>query len=336
MRVIVPCSQTGGVGKSTYAWNLAWCLARRYPGGKILFMDATKSQGTRSGRVFPEAEHENLGLGRVLNDIFSVMVDGVPFYKQADEISGAVERAKARLLASVRPVYGDFGKTMQIQVLPAASAFLSAVIETKWREPEEGFVMESLLKSIDSDFDFCVVDVTPDIGCKSVRSLLRVADAVVGIQSLKSKDTIQGIAQLLGVMEDTNASFTGIVANLFVPKRKQSKKALRILAEACKISGVPILGLMEDKGSVANCTEVHEVGTDIISGLYAELLTTTNNSERATLEEFERHLFTILDATLGERNPNITDQLWETYCEPFAKLEVTDDEGSHESTAASS
>ena len=313
MKVFVPVSQTGGVGKSTFSWNLSWRLAERFKGSRVLFIDATKSQGTRSGRIAPQAEIDGLGFGRVLNEVFSIIIDDIPFFRQQKEISDALTRASSHLKSYLVPVYGDKAQSLKIDVLPAASAYLTSVIKKKWHEPEEGLILGNLMQTLDNDYDFCVFDVTPDIGCVSFRSILRIADGVVGIESVKSIDTIQGISQLMQSFKDTQASFKGIVSNLYSPKRSQSKQALKILLDACLSESNPVIANVLDKASIANTTAIHPLESGIYSGLYAELRDTTNPSERSTLESFEDSLDRIIDSLTDLETVSIAQSLWDEY-----------------------
>ena len=148
MKVYVLVSQTGGVGKSTIAWALAWRIAATKPGARVLFIDQTKAQGTRSMRVAPQHEAEGKGLGKALNAVFSVILPKVPFSQQLDEIEAGVLRARKIVLESVVKVYSDPKLSHSLDVLPAASARLSAVIQDRWTEPEPGTILGKVLESL--------------------------------------------------------------------------------------------------------------------------------------------------------------------------------------------
>ena len=303
MRVYLLISQTGGVGKSTLAWALAWRLAAERKNAQVLFVDQTKAQGTRSMRVAPQHEAEGRGLGKALNAVFSVILTKVPFIQQLDEIEAGVKRARQIVLDSVVKVYSDQKLTYSLDVLPAASARLSAVIQEKWNEPEPGTILGKVLESLEDDYDYCIIDVTPDIECKSVRSAMTIADAVLSIQSVKSEDTIQGIAQLLGAVEDTHATFAGFIANMHNPRRKESNTALRVLQDACEETGLPLLAVIADKASISNITRVyHQPDREapdhkVISGLYAEIA--QDPASRKSLEAFGLDLDRFLAALEG-------------------------------------
>lgn len=292
MKVYVLVSQTGGVGKSTISWALAWRIAATKPGARVLFVDQTKAQGTRSMRVAPQHEAEGKGLGKALNAVFSVILPKVPFSQQLDEIDAGVQRAKKIVLDSVVKVYSDPKLTHSLDVLPAASARLSAVIQDRWTEPEPGTILGKVLESLSDSYDYAIFDVTPDIECKSVRSAMTLADGVLSIQSVKSEDTIQGIAQLLGAVEDTNASFGGFIANMHSPRRKESNTALKVLEDACKETGLPLLAVITDKASISNTTRVYHQDEKVVSGIYAEIA--QDPSSRKSLEALGYELDTFL------------------------------------------
>jgi cellulose biosynthesis protein BcsQ len=308
MRVYLFISQTGGVGKSTIAWALAWRIAAEKKGARVLFIDQTKAQGTRSMRVAPRHEAEGRGLGKALNAVFSVILAKVPFAQQWDEIEAGLKRARQIILDSVVKVYSDAKLTHSLDVLPAASARLSAVIQERWTEPEPGTIMGKVLESLEDRYDYCVIDVTPDIECKSVRSAMTIADAVLSIQSVKSEDTIQGIAQLLGAVEDTHATFAGFIANMHNPRRKESNTALKVLEDACEETGLPLLSIIADKASISNTTRVyHQPDRDtpdhkVISGLYAEI--DQDPSSRKSLIAFGLELDKFLTALEGASKRN--------------------------------
>lgn len=308
MRVFLLISQTGGVGKSTLAWALAWRLAATRSGSRVLFVDQTKAQGTRSMRVAPQHEADGRGLGKALNAVFSVILSKVPFVQQLDEIEAGVKRARQIVLDSVVRVYSDQKLTHSLDVLPAASARLSAVIQEKWIEPEPGTILGKVLESLEDDYDYCIIDVTPDIECKSVRSAMTIADAVLSIQSVRSEDTIQGIAQLLGAVEDTHATFAGFIANMHNPRRKESNTALKVLQDACEETGLPLLSVIADKASISNITRVYfQPDRDtpdhkVISGLYAEIA--QDPASRKSLEAFGLDLDKFLVALDGASKGN--------------------------------
>lgn len=295
MKVFTPVSQTGGVGKSTYAWGIAWRLAAKHPSKRVLFVDMTKSQGTRSMRVAPEHELNGQGLGKALNAVFSLVMPKIPFSKQMDEIEQGLARAHDIVKESVVKVYGDAQKTLSIDVLPAASARLKVVIEDRWHEPEPGTILGGLLRTLEDDYDYCVIDVTPDIGCKSVLSVMSIADAVLGIQSVVSEDTIQGVAQFLGAVEDTKATFVGFVANLHDPKFRESNNALGVLEAACREGHQTLLKVVKKQGSIANITRVRPTadGQGIMSGPYAEMA--CEPSTRNTLRKFDETLDELIE-----------------------------------------
>lgn len=308
MRVFLLISQTGGVGKSTLAWALAWRLAATRLGSRVLFVDQTKAQGTRSMRVAPQHEADGRGLGKALNAVFSVILSKVPFAQQLDEIEAGVKRARQIVLDSVVRVYSDQKLTHSLDVLPAASARLSAVIQEKWIEPEPGTILGKVLESLEDEYDYCIIDVTPDIECKSVRSAMTIADAVLSIQSVRSEDTIQGIAQLLGAVEDTHATFAGFIANMHSPRRKESNTALKVLQDACEETGLPLLSVIADKASISNITRVYfQPDRDtpdhkVISGLYAEIA--QDPASRKSLEAFGLDLDKFLVALEGASKGN--------------------------------
>lgn len=308
MRVYLLISQTGGVGKSTLAWALAWRLAAERNGSRVLFVDQTKAQGTRSMRVAPQHEAEGRGLGKALNAVFSVILTKVPFVQQLDEIEAGVVRARQIILDSVVKVYSDQKLTYSLDVLPAASARLSAVIQEKWIEPEPGTILGKVLESLEGEYDYCIIDVTPDIECKSVRSAMTIADAVLSIQSVRSEDTIQGIAQLLGAVEDTHATFAGFIANMHNPRRKESNTALKVLQDACEETGLPLLSVIADKASISNITRVYyqpdreTPDHKVISGLYAEIA--QDPASRKSLEAFGLDLDRFLVALEGASKNN--------------------------------
>jgi len=308
MRVFLLISQTGGVGKSTLAWALAWRLAATRSGSRVLFVDQTKAQGTRSMRVAPQHEADGRGLGKALNAVFSVILSKVPFAQQLDEIEAGVKRARQIVLDSVVRVYSDQKLTHSLDVLPAASARLSAVIQEKWIEPEPGTILGKVLESLEDEYDYCIIDVTPDIECKSVRSAMTIADAVLSIQSVRSEDTIQGIAQLLGAVEDTHATFAGFIANMHSPRRKESNTALKVLQDACEETGLPLLSVIADKASISNITRVYfQPDRDtpdhkVISGLYAEIA--QDPASRKSLEAFGLDLDKFLVALEGASKGN--------------------------------
>lgn len=313
MQVYAIVSQTGGVGKSTGSWGVAWRYARRNPDKRVLFVDMTKKQGTRSGRICPQVEASGNGLGRALNIAFSVIDPRMSFYDQAEDIADGLDRAASIARTSIVPVWSDVTGEVKVDLLPAASARLYNVIQDKWKEPEVGMILKGFLKRFENEYDMVIFDVTPDIGCVSVKSAMRIADGIVSIQSVKSMDAIEGVNHLYGSVEEVQGTFCGFIGNLYYPKRSVSKGALRRLCEVSIASNLPLLRVIEDRGSIANTTEVSYTEAGVaVSGLYAQLFTSTNPSVQNALKDFEADLDVIIDALEGNKPRCIAQDMLDT------------------------
>ena len=107
MLILAGTSYKGGVGKTTYNSGFACAIKKIYPKMRVLFIDSTEMQGSRSLRFAPKLEMDGRGLGLVLFTAFgavskeSTVEDmGLPFER-------AVEQAAQYLRESLVEVQID-------------------------------------------------------------------------------------------------------------------------------------------------------------------------------------------------------------------------------------
>ncbi|HPP45527.1 MAG TPA: ParA family protein, partial [Methanomassiliicoccaceae archaeon] len=172
MRTIAVMNQKGGCGKTTTAVNLAACLARS--GRNVLVVD-----------MDPQA-HATLGLGFGL---------------------GGFEHSTYDLLAVPEPRPAVPGDTI-LEVSPGLSLVPSDVTLSAaepillGRENREHRLADAL-KSVEDDYDFCIIDCPPNIGVLTFNALFACTEVIIPMET--GLFAIHGLARLLETMELVNA-----------------------------------------------------------------------------------------------------------------------------------
>ena len=149
MRVIAIANQKGGCGKTTTTVNLAAAFGQK--GKKVLVID-----------LDPQG-HSTLGLG----------CDPESFTKT---IYNAVVDLKVPIADVIAP-----SKTENVDVAPSNVLLSGAELDLAAVSGRE-FMLSEQFKTIDSRYDFCVIDCPPSLGILTLNALIASTDVVVPVQ----------------------------------------------------------------------------------------------------------------------------------------------------------
>lgn len=176
-RVIAIANQKGGVGKTTTAVNLAASLA--IAERKTLLIDADPQGNATSGVGVARDDRES--------SLYEVMIDGRP--------PAGVIRENTEL--------------PYLHVLPATQDLVGAEIELVDRPGREQ-VLRGAIASIQSSYDFIVVDCPPSLGLITL-NVLAAADAVI-IPIQCEYYALEGMSQLLNTVRLVQQNFNPALA----------------------------------------------------------------------------------------------------------------------------
>jgi chromosome partitioning protein len=195
MKVVSIANQKGGVGKSTYAVNLAAALAlilnyeSRNSPDRVLLVDMdpqTHSAATLAGGVFcPPAQrgdrHAKTTLGELLMDEVAVPVPS------------AILTAKIPLRAN-----------HNLDYFPSSKAKMKAASRSLSMEADGDFRLNYLLNALEHLYTYVVIDTPPSLDVMTVNSLVAADYVIVPIQ-LKGF-SLDGLTDLLTTIQQIQRS----------------------------------------------------------------------------------------------------------------------------------
>jgi chromosome partitioning protein len=195
-KIIAIANQKGGVGKTTTAINLAASLAvLEY---KTLLVDADPQANATSGVGFDPRT--------VKTSVYECIINEV----------------------SPRDIILET-KTPNLFLLPSHIDLVGAEIEMIQLPNREG-MMKQVLDSVQSDFDFIIVDCSPSLGLITINALTAADSVIIPVQC--EYFALEGLGKLLNTIKivqsrlNTNLGIEGILLTMYDMRLRLSNQVV--------------------------------------------------------------------------------------------------------------
>lgn len=264
-------SQKGGVGKTAFNWHLACAYAHLYPEKKVLFIDGTHIQGSRSLSLAHDQNQAGDGLGHVLHVAFGNLLPDLPLSRQASAFVRARDLGIELFKSFVVPVVVSGVATLDF--MPAAHPILKKVNNPDhWREDRRGQMLSEILSGL--TYDYCLIDCTADVGLPLQESVMTIADKVILLQDARDYESLAGLDVLIKSSAHNAVGLVGNYVDPHIDVRKISKsvETVNALKKVCETFNLPLLDLIKDGiKSISNGMSVYELDNGMVgSSLYVE------------------------------------------------------------------
>lgn len=274
MHTISVISNKGGSGKTLISFLIAGAIKKLHPAARVLFIDLTQDQGSRSISLAPDQERKGLGMGRALTPL--VMADG-----DEERMAQAAREGAAILRQAIQPVciVPGIGQKGVIGFAPAASADLDKLAEGTWNKttsPEES--LASLLTEIESEWDWVVIDTPGALNSPAVRATMPISDAVVIPCDARVTETLAGLEKVFTAVRKIqktglDVNLAGLIGNMVV-NTAASRETIQTLKDVGTARGLPVLAWIDHITTASNALRAYNVEVDGCAmrggGLYFE------------------------------------------------------------------
>lgn len=203
MKKIVVVNNKGGIGKTTSVQNISACLARN--GKKTLILDLDPQTNLS----------ESFGIFGVEPNMFHSFSSGAPL--------------------NLIPIYEN------LTIVPSSIDFAGIEIEISQKIRRE-YILEKLLKPLESQFDYCVMDCPPSLGLITINALTAGDYVLIPLEAeylaYRGLDTIRDL--ISNVKTEINDRL--VIAGVFFTKIKPTLSLTKaITEEVSKIFGDTLL-----------------------------------------------------------------------------------------------
>ncbi len=148
-KVIAVANQKGGVGKTTTAINLSTALAAT--GKKILIIDLDPQGNTSTSFSIPKDNSEH--------NIYTVLLG-------KSNVTDAIEK-------TIIP---------NLSIIPASMSLAATEIELSNIDDNFRFILKKKISSINSKYDYIVVDCPPSLGVLTINALAASSEILIPLQ----------------------------------------------------------------------------------------------------------------------------------------------------------
>lgn len=211
MEIITICNQKGGVGKTTTAFNLGACLAKK---GKSVLLVDLDPQGNLSS--YCQFENE----------------DGQKF-TVADLIAAEISKDNTLSAEDIASAVQTYEKA-KINFIPADISLSSAEVQIMNKTVGREYVLSKILKKITEQYDYCIIDCLPSLGLLFTNALFASDKVIVPVQTQKFAK--EGLSQLFKTIQDVQEykvppiEIVGIIPTM-TENTNISKKVMQELQE---------------------------------------------------------------------------------------------------------